>query len=262
MPKPFTPQELRSSIENITKHIFLKRTTQKLNTAGKQIRFQFLSILSHELKTPLNAIEGYLKIIKERQLGDDLINYEQAIDRSLERIKGMRGLILDMLDFTKVESGQATDKIEYIDILPILRISLDTIKPFAIQKDVNVYLNTKESVFLDFDKSQLEIIFNNLLSNAVKYNKENGRVDIWVKTINEKVEITVSDTGIGMAEEDVEKLFVDFFRIKNKQTKNITGSGLGLSIIKKIIDLYQGSIQVSSILEKGSIFVITFPIKQ
>lgn len=214
------------------------------------------------MKTPLNAIEGYLKIIKERQLGDDLINYEQAIDRSLERIKGMRGLILDMLDFTKVESGQATDKIEYIDILPILRISLDTIKPFAIQKDVNVYLNTKESVFLDFDKSQLEIIFNNLLSNAVKYNKENGRVDIWVKTINEKVEITVSDTGIGMAEEDVEKLFVDFFRIKNKQTKNITGSGLGLSIIKKIIDLYQGSIQVSSILEKGSIFVITFPIKQ
>ncbi len=262
IPKPFTPQELRSSIENITKHIFLKRTTQKLNTAGKQIRFQFLSILSHELKTPLNAIEGYLNIIKERQLGDDIKNYEQAIERSIERVKGMRGLILDMLDFTKIESGKSTDKIEFIDIIPILQISLDTIKPFAIQKDVNVYLNTKDSVYIDFDKSQLEIIFNNLLSNAVKYNVENGRVDIWIKKIGDNIEITFSDTGIGMEESDIEKLFVDFFRIKNHQTKNITGSGLGLSITKKIIDLYKGHIQVSSILKKGSNFVLTFPIKQ
>ena len=106
IPKPFTPQELRASIENITKQLFLRRMTQTLNTEGKQIRFQFMSVLSHELKAPLNAIEGYLRMIGEKQMGDNVDSYKEMIDRSLERIKGMRQLILDMLDLTRLKSGK------------------------------------------------------------------------------------------------------------------------------------------------------------
>ena len=103
VPKPFTPQELKSAIESISKHLFLKRMTRKLKKEGKQIRFQFLSVLSHELKSPLNAIEGYLRIMEEKQAGSNIEDYEAMISRSLIRIKGMRNLIMDLLDLTKLE---------------------------------------------------------------------------------------------------------------------------------------------------------------
>jgi two-component system, sensor histidine kinase and response regulator len=262
IPKPFTPQELRSSIENITKQLFLKRMTQKLNTAGKAIRFQFLSVLSHELKAPLNAIDGYLKIIKERQFGDNVEAYDEMLDRSLERIRGMRQLILDLLDFTKIESGKPTQKFEIVDLRKIAQISIDTLRPYAIQKDVDIYLNAREEITTQADPGEIEIIFNNLISNAVKYNRTGGRVDVFIEKFPASVKLSVSDTGIGLNLEEKEKIFDDFVRIKNTKTRNITGSGLGLSIVKKIVEMYKGSIDVQSIPDKGTTFSILLPIPE
>jgi DNA-binding NtrC family response regulator len=107
VPKPFTPQELKASVENITKQLFLREMTAKLQKEGKQIRFQFLSMLSHELKHPVNAVEGYLNIIKDQQCGENINEYLPMIDRALERLSSMRGMIMDMLDLTKSESRQA-----------------------------------------------------------------------------------------------------------------------------------------------------------
>ncbi|PKP01864.1 MAG: hypothetical protein CVU14_04435 [Bacteroidetes bacterium HGW-Bacteroidetes-9] len=261
IPKPFTPQELRSSIENITKQLFLKRMTQKMNKEGKLIRFQFLSVLSHELKAPINAIEGYVKMMEERQFGNDLSAYQEMIDRTLERIKGMRGLIMDLLDLTKIESGKPVQHLQAVNITDIARISIDTMRPYAIQKDVDIYLNTKESVMLEADPNEIEIIFNNLISNSVKYNKTGGRADVFVESQENNVVITVTDSGIGMTEEEKLKLFKDFVRIKNQKTKNITGSGLGLSILKKIVDMYHGEIEVQSVPDKGTSFIIKLPVK-
>lgn len=261
IPKPFTPQELRSSIENITKQLFLKRMTQKMNKEGKLIRFQFLSVLSHELKAPINAIEGYIKMMDERQFGDDLSAYQEMIDRTLERIKGMRGLIMDLLDLTKIESGKPVQNLQPVNITDIARISIDTMRPYAIQKDVDIYLNTKENVMLEADPNEIEIIFNNLISNSVKYNKTGGRADVFVESQKQDVVITVTDSGIGMTEEEKMKLFKDFVRIKNQKTKNITGSGLGLSILKKIVDMYHGEIEVQSVPDKGTSFIIKLPVK-
>jgi signal transduction histidine kinase len=257
IPKPFTPQEIRSSIENITKQIFLKRMTQSLSSTGKQVRFQFLSVLSHELKAPLNAVEGYLTMIKQRQLGNNLDNYSEMIDRSLERLKGMRTLIMDLLDLTKIESGKPTQKLENVDLNKVIRLAIDTIRPYAIQKDVDIYLNSRETTIMMADAGEMEIIMNNLLSNAVKYNKPGGRVDIFVERLKGIVRISVADTGIGITTEDKERIFDDFVRIKNQKTRNITGSGLGLSIVRKIVDMYKGSIEVQSVPEKGSTFVIS-----
>jgi len=259
IPKPFTPQELRSSIENITKQLFLKRMTQKLNTAGKAIRFQFLSVLSHELKAPLNAIDGYLKIIKERQFGENVEAYDEMLDRSLERIRGMRQLILDLLDFTKIESGKPTQKFELVDLRKIAQISVDTLRPYAIQKDVDIYLNVREEITTQADPGEIEIIFNNLISNAVKYNRTGGRVDVFIEKLPAAVKLSVSDTGIGLSSEEKDKIFDDFVRIKNIKTRNITGSGLGLSIVKKIVEMYKGSIEVQSIPDKGTTFSIILP---
>ena len=259
IPKPFTPQEIRASIENITKQIFLKRMTQTLNSTGKQIRFQFLSVLSHELKAPMNAIDGYLKMIRDRQLGENIDAYNEMVDRSIERIKGMRNLIMDLLDLTKIEYGKPSQKLQDIDVRKIVQLSIDTIRPYSIQKDVDIYLNNKEPVMMKADPGEIEIIMNNLLSNGVKYNKTGGRVDIFIEKLKDLVRISVSDTGIGFSEEDKLKIFDDFVRIKNQNTKNITGSGLGLSIVKKIVDMYHGNIDVQSTPDKGSTFIINLP---
>jgi signal transduction histidine kinase len=261
IPKPFTPQELKSSIENITKRVFLKKMTHTLQDTGKQIRFTFLSVLSHELKAPLNAIEGYLKMIQERQNGDSVANYETMIDRSLERIKGMRSLILDLLDLTRVESGKAKRNITEVDLNMIARTAMDTMRPYAIQRDVTMNLFSEGIIILMADAEEMEIIFNNLISNAIKYNRDGGSMECILHRDDNQITITVKDTGIGMQPTEIEKIFDDFVRIKNEKTKNITGSGLGLSIVKKLTDHYQGMIEVQSIPDQGSTFIVRLPNK-
>jgi signal transduction histidine kinase len=260
IPKPFTPQELKSSIENITKRVFLKKMTNKLQDTGKQIRFTFLSVLSHELKAPLNAIEGYLKMIRERQNGPRIEDYDVMIDRSLDRIKGMRSLILDLLDLTRVESGKAKRNITDTDLAMVARTAMDTMRPYAIQRDVKLNLHHDGPVIMQADAEEMEIIFNNLISNAIKYNRDGGTVDFTMEQHDGCMNFKVVDTGIGMTPAEVEKIFDDFVRIKNDKTKNITGSGLGLSIVKKLIDNYAGKIEVSSIPDQGSTFNVRLPI--
>ncbi len=252
VPKPFTPQELRASLENITKQIFLRQMTTKLHKEGKQIRFQFLSMLSHELKAPVNSVEGYLNIIKEQNCGENIADYMPMIDRSLERINAMRTIIMDMLDLTKIESRQAKENVTEIDFCKIAEVCVSTLHPLAIQKGVKIFLNCDSPIIMDFDPDDLEIILNNIFSNAVKYNKEGGRVDCNFTNSNSEIEIIVKDTGIGISSEDQQKLFNEFVRIKNDKTKKIPGSGLGLSIVKRILENYDSDISLESELNIGT----------
>ena len=109
------------------------------------------------------------------------------------------------------------------------------------------------------DPEDLDIIFNNLISNAVKYNRFGGNVDIIIDSTDNEIIITFSDTGYGISKTDKENLFTEFMRIKNERTKNITGSGLGLSIVKQVIELYHGTIMVDSTLDVGTIFTVRLP---
>jgi len=235
-----------------------------MDETGKQVRFQFLSVLSHELKSPINAVEGYLNIMKDRQVGDDIQDYSSMIDRSIERIKGMRNLIMDLLDLTKLESGKKVREINETDVIQLARMAMDTIEPLAIQQNVRMFLHAPEKLHFKADENELEIIFNNLISNAVKYNKEGGEVNIFIKDKDPGILICVEDTGIGMSQEDISNLFGEFVRIKNAKTRNITGSGLGLSIIKKLIENnYGGSIDVMSEEDAGSTFKVKlFPARE
>ena len=261
IPKPFTPQELKSSIENISKQLYLKKVTHKMNKEGKKIRYQFLSVLSHELKAPLNALEGYLRMMQEKQAGENIDDYTNQIERSLHRIQGMRSLIMDLLDFTKIRLERKDEKMQELNMGELVSGSIVTVQPYAIQMEVNINLDVKNNPVITADPEDMNIIFNNLISNAVKYNKFGGRVDITIDTSDDDVILSVSDTGIGISDEDRENLFTEFMRVKSEQTKNITGSGLGLSIVKKIIELYNGKIEVESTPGTGSIFTVTLPKK-
>lgn len=260
VPKPFTPQELKASMENITKHYFLRRMTRKLHKEGKIVRFKFLTLLSHELKSPLNAIEGYLKLMQEKQAGEKIDDYQDMIDRSLSRVKSMRALIMDLLDLTRIDSGKKKRDLRELDLELIARSAMDGMTPLAVQRDVKLILDIEEPQPLMADAEEMEIIFNNLISNAVKYNKDGGSVKCVIRSNSGEMVIKVIDTGFGIEADDIPKLFQEFSRIKNASTRNISGSGLGLSIVKKLVDLYNGHIDVESVPGEGTTFTLHFPI--
>jgi two-component system, sensor histidine kinase and response regulator len=261
IPKPFTPQELKSSIENITKQQYLKRITHKMMLEGQKIRYQFLSVLSHELKAPLNALEGYLRMMQEKQSGEMIEDYATPIERSLQRIQSMRNLIMNLLDFTKIRLERKEEKIQDVNLTEVASLAISTSQPFAIQMDVNIDLDIRSKVIVLADPVDMEIIFNNLISNAVKYNKIGGKVEVTIDSSDTDAILIFSDTGIGITKEDKENLFTEFVRIKNEKTKNISGSGLGLSIVKKVVELYHGTINVESTPDVGSVFTIRIPKK-
>jgi two-component system, sensor histidine kinase and response regulator len=261
IPKPFTPQELKSSIENITKQQYLKRITHKMKQEGKKIRYQFLSVLSHELKAPLNALEGYLRMMQGKQAGELIDDYATPIERSLQRIQGMRNLIMDLLDFTKIRLERKEEKIQEVNLAEVASAAIVTVQPYAIQMDVNINLDVRADVVIMADPDDIEIVFNNLISNAVKYNKIGGKAEITIDSADGEAILIISDSGIGITKNDTENLFTEFVRIKNEKTRNISGSGLGLSIVKKVVELYHGTINVESTPDIGTEFTIRLPKK-
>ncbi len=254
--KPFTPEELKETVRKAAQHLVVQRQARKLAAERRRVRFEFISVLGHELKAPLAGIEGYLNLLKERTAGDDLAAYDQIIERCLERASGMRKLILDLLDMTRFESGEKKRELVELDVHEVARVALDTVRPEALKRGIMLELHGDSKVVMTADRQELEIIFNNLLSNAVKYNRDGGQVDVHLAADEQKVSIAVSDTGVGLTAEQAAKLFRDFTRIKTDQTRHISGSGLGLSLVKKLAELYGGTASVSSKPGVGSRFTV------
>lgn len=255
--KPFTPEELRNVISKAATNIVLLRKAKKLEEDKRKVRFQFLSVLSHELKAPLNAIESYLRVLDDKIAGNDITSYDQMIKRSLDRIGGMRKLIYDLLDLTRIESGQKVREIREVNLIEALNRSLETNLIKANEKEIEIKTDIPEKVLMYGEISELEIMFNNLISNSIKYNKVKGSIYITIKQSPDVIKINIKDTGIGMKPEELKRLFGEFVRFKNEKTRNIEGSGLGLSILKKLVSLYSGDIKVQSEFGSGTTFNIT-----
>ena len=252
--KPFTPDELKAAVRKAARHLILQRQARRLAAEKRQVRFQFISVLGHELKTPLAAVEGYLNILRDRTAGEDPAVYQQAVERSLVRLQGMRKLILDLLDLTRIESGNRERVLADLDVCEVATAAIETVMPDAGAKQVSIDLRAAAPVRMLADRSELEIVLNNLLSNAVKYNRDGGQVTVTLQ--GSQVCLAVSDTGIGMTPQERDQLFREFVRIKNRETRQILGSGLGLSIVKKVAALYGGDVTVQSQPGVGSTFCV------
>jgi two-component system, sensor histidine kinase and response regulator len=255
--KPFTPAELKAVIRKVTQALIHTRQARNLAKERRQVRFQFISVLAHELKAPISAIEGYLDIICNRSAGDDPDVYEKMLNRCTVRLVGMRKMIMDLLDLTQIESGQRNRNLVDIDICQIAGEAIETFAGQAASRGISLNLHARQPITMLADRNEIEIILNNLLSNAIKYNRDNGSVNINLTCRDDIVSISVADTGIGIATEDADRLFNDFVRIKNTQTRNILGSGLGLSIVKKLTCLYAGDVSITSQPGLGSTFTAT-----
>lgn len=253
--KPFTPDELRSVVSKTTRHLLLTRETRRLAQEKRQVRFQLLSVIVHELKAPLAAIEGYLYLLQDPGTGSDPAVYKKAVDRSLVRIGGMRKLITDLLDLTRIESGQKRRELVPLELADVARAAIESVQPEAERRGIAVTLHAPAPVPMVADRAEMEILFNNLLTNAVKYNRDGGTVTVRLAG-GERVRIEVADTGIGMTPEETARLFHEFVRIKNEKTRNIPGSGLGLSVVRKLAHLNGGEVTVESSPGVGSTFTV------
>ncbi len=254
--KPFTPEELRGAVRKAARHLILQRQARRLAEEKRQVRFQFVSVLAHEMKSPISAIEGYLQMMRERAVGDRLADYDHIVDRCLVRIEGMRKLISDLLDMTSIESGQRQRAIATVELGELARQAAENVRGEAARRRIAIELDVPEGARMEADRAEIEMIFNNLVSNAVKYNRDGGRVGVRVRDSDGEVRIAVEDSGIGMTPEECQRLFSDFSRIKNDKTRHILGSGLGLSTLKKIVTLYDGDIAVKSQPDAGSTFSV------
>jgi two-component system, sensor histidine kinase and response regulator len=259
--KPFTPQELKEAILKASKHLILTQSARKFTEEKKKIRFQFISVLSHELKSPIAAVSNYLKLMEKKIAGNDIAAYSEFINRSQIRIKDMEKLIFDLLDLTRIESGEKKRDLTQVSIDSVIEETIRNNSEEISKKGITVERSVNPTV-INADRTEIEIIVNNLISNAIKYNIEGGKISIVLDKNEAGIIISVADTGIGIEEKDIDKLFKEFSRIKNEKTQSISGSGIGLSTVKKIVSLYGGTVGVTSRPGAGSEFKITLKDKE
>lgn len=250
--KPFTPDELRATVLKATRHVALTRHARQHVDEKRRMRFEFVSVLAHELKAPLAAVEGYLMAMQDRSLGNEVGHYMPMIDASLVRLGGMRKLVSDLLDMTRLESGQRRRELEPLDVVELAKGALETVRGEADAHHIELTLHAAAPVPMTADRYEIELVLVNLLTNAIKYNHDHGRVGVFVTRREQQVSIKVADTGIGMTPDEVGRLFKEFVRIRNEKTRLVPGSGLGLATVRKVALLYGGDAVVTSQPDVGT----------
>ena len=229
----------------------------------EQIKSQFVSMVAHELKTPLAAVQGFINIILNDSLGVDREKQKEYLSRSTVRLKSLTDLVNDLLDISRMELKTKQREIEDVDITETLKSTLQFLEFEIKKKEILIDTHIQENLpTIKADVSEITRLFTNLISNAIKYNKESGSIYIIAHQENNYVCIKIRDTGIGMKPEERDRLFSEFYRAKNEMTRGISGTGLGLSIVKKIVESYYGKIEVESVFGYGTTFTIHLPINQ
>jgi len=263
LPKPFTPDELRLIVDRGLERSELARQSRKLKAEKEKIERRFISFVSHQLQSPLAAVQQYLEVlIHLEDMPDNAVRQKEWIERSLLRIREMRAIVRDWLTISKIESGQLVGQLAPISIPPIIDDIIQCYETRAREKNITLISELSDDLSsIEGHDECLRMLFSNLISNAIKYNKPNGTVKVTAKEDAENVFISVTDTGIGIPQNKLEAIFEEFYRVKDETTKHISGTGLGLPICKKIATELGGSVAVSSKKNQGSTFTVGLPKK-
>jgi signal transduction histidine kinase len=238
----------------------LRRLYRELEAASRH-KSEFLANMSHELRTPLNAIIGFSQVLRERMFGD--LNAKQAeyLDDILSSGNHLLALINDVLDLSKVEAGQVELEVAPFSLRDTLERGVVMVRERATKEGVHVTLMTEPEVdVVEGDERRIRQVVFNLLSNAVKFTPAGGAVGVSAAQVDGEVRVSVSDTGPGIALEDQERIF-DEFQQTEAGVEQREGTGLGLALSKRLVELHGGRIWIESAVSRGSTFVFALPVE-
>lgn len=222
----------------------------------ERMRREFTASASHELKTPLTTISGYAEMMANGMVKpEDMREFSLKIYRESSR---MLTLIDDIINLSELDEGAVIENPEKTDLAHIAGEAILVYEKKAKEKGIQIFFS-HEPTYVMGDPVLIGELVSNLLDNAVKYNRENGRIRVFVGETTKGAEISVKDTGIGIPEKDKERIFERFYRVDKSRSRRVGGTGLGLSIVKHICALHGADIRVKSEVGKGSTFYVTFP---
>jgi signal transduction histidine kinase len=247
------------AIQNARLYREIETKSRELETASRH-KSEFLANMSHELRTPLNAIIGFSEVLGERLFGE--LNDKQAeyVGDIAESGRHLLALINDILDLSKIEAGRMELDLSDIDIGKTISHALSLVRERAERRGIAIGSRV-EAVTLRADERKVKQVLLNLLSNALKFTPQGGRVDVRVATVGHHVEVSVADTGVGIAPEDHDKVFEEFRQV-GASAARVEGTGLGLAISRKFIELHGGRMSLASAPGKGSTFTFSLPLEQ
>jgi len=225
----------------------------------------FVSMVAHEVKSPLAAIEGYLNVILGGAAGKDPERDRRMLKRCLVRSNTLRTMVSELINLTAIETGNFTLKRSQIEIARVVAEAADSCKEKAEEKCIQLSVSCAadvDSCPVLADRDAMFGVFRNLVDNAIKYTPRHGHVGVHVELNGVYVKVTVSDNGIGMSSVEKDKIFEEFFRAKNEYTAHVPGTGLGLTIVKRLVEMHQGKVSVQSTPGEGSEFVVNLPVME
>jgi len=229
---------------------------------ASQHKSEFLANMSHELRTPLNAIIGFSEVLLERMFGEVNEKQTEYLQDILASGQHLLSLINDILDLSKIEAGRMELELTEFHLPTAIENALMLVRERAGRRSLTLQTNIDDRLGeIQADERKVRQVVLNLLSNAIKFTPEGGRIEVAAVPKDGFVEVSVSDTGIGIAPEDQEKVFEEFRQV-GTAAKKIEGTGLGLTLCRKFVELHGGKIWVKSELGQGSTFTFTIPMRR
>jgi signal transduction histidine kinase len=271
-PGPFTDKQITIlktfadqaviAIENVRLFNEIQEKSRQLEIANRH-KSEFLANMSHELRTPLNAVIGFSEVLQQGMVG--ALNEKQGEYINYIHTSGshLLSLINDILDLSKVEAGRMELDLAMFNVTAAIGNALTLVKERAtrhgltLESDIDVGIGDIQA-----DERKFKQILLNLLSNAVKFTPEGGQVTVAARPVDDAVEVSVTDTGIGIAAQDCDAVFEEFRQVGDNTERKAEGTGLGLALTRKFIELHGGKIWLTSTLGKGSTFAFTLPIRR
>ena len=234
----------------------LRRANQQLAELDR-LKSDFIALASHELRTPLSIILGYVSFLRD-EAGPEMAKQLDSVLRAAVRL---RSLMQDMFNLKYVDAGEATLNAAHVDMVDLVRdlVAQRDETAFAKQQTVNLQLPAYHLPVIA-DRGMIEVVITNLVNNAIKFTAEGGRIDVTLERHDREVWLCVSDTGIGIPENQLERIFNRFYQVEPHLRRHYEGMGLGLAIAKELVELHQGRIWAKSRLGEGSHFFIALPL--
>jgi two-component system phosphate regulon sensor histidine kinase PhoR len=226
-----------------------------------EMKSAFVNMVAHEIRGPLSTVLSQVKILTDGLAGDLGAKQADILGKISRKVEGLVELTNELLDLSRIEAGLIVQDKQQVQLMDILDSLVEFMQARAKEKDISLTLKKADLPLINADGRSMEEVFSNLITNAINYTPEGGKISLEGKVTGDFVHIDISDTGYGIPADELPRIFERFYRVKTDKTRNIVGTGLGLPIVKSILEAHNGTIKAESEEGVGSTFSVRLPIR-